>query len=161
MIVSRRRVAGVLAGSVLVVSALATGALGAGLASAAPDATACINALRADRASALQLTSDWIATYNSTATGSALAKANANELKYLKLSRDDYFKAYQYAYKGQKTSANTWIKKGNDAIALANKAVTAYNAEVAKINASAAKNSTAADTLDTQITATDETCLGL
>jgi hypothetical protein len=160
MIVSRRRLSTAISG-VLLVSAVATGAFQTATAAAAPDATACIAALRTDRDGAIHLSNSWLAAFNATATGTPLATADAKYIAALKASRDAYYKAYQYAYKGQKTLANAWIKKGNAAIARANAAVKVYNAEIAKINAKADAADVESATLATQMDATDETCAGL
>jgi hypothetical protein len=160
MVVSRRRIAAVLSGCLLISGAVASGAIGAGLASAAPDATACINALRADRDAWLRVSNEQIDNFNLTTANSALVRADNNYIKYLKLQRDDYFKAYQFAFKGQKSTANTWIKKGNDTVALQNSAIKAYNAEIAKINAGVTKINADFDALDAQENATDQTCAG-
>jgi hypothetical protein len=161
MPISRRRIAALLSGGVLITAALMAGLFQAATATAAGDTTACIAALRSDRTAALHLAGSWLAAYNATAAGSALSKADDKYLLALKESRDDYFKAYTYAYKGQKTTANSWVKKGNAAIARANAAVRAYNAEIAKINAMADAASMESNALQTQIAATDATCLGL
>ncbi len=161
MLISRRRIATVLSSALLLSAGLFGGVFQAATATAAGDPAACIAALRADRTAALHLSDSWLAAYNATAIGSALAKADAKYIAALRESRDDYFKAYSYAYKGQKTTANSWVKKGNAAIVRANAAVKAYNAEVTKLNASVHAANQESDALTTQMDATDQTCAGL
>ena len=161
MLISRRRIAAMLSGGVLISAGVLGGAFQAASATAAADTSACIAALRADRAGALHLAGSWLDTYNATAIGTPLAKADARYIAALKESRDDYFKAFSFAYKGQKTTANTWVAKGNAAIVRANAAVRAYNVEIAKINATGDAADLESAALTTQTAATDQTCAGL
>jgi hypothetical protein len=161
MAITRRRIAVLLSGSTLAAAGIFGGALQAATVTAAGDTAACIAALRADRTATLNIANEWVVQFNSTATGSPLLAYQAAYLKALKESRDDFFKAYQYAFKGQRTTANSWIAKGNSATTRANTYLAKYNAQITKIDAKTDSINTEMDTLTQQMTATNETCAGL
>jgi hypothetical protein len=161
MAITRRRIAVLLSGSTLAAAGIFGGALQAATVTAAGDTAACIAALRADRTASIHISNEWIDQFNASAEGSPLLAYQAAYLKALKESRDDYFKAYQYAFRGQKTTANSWVAKGNSAITRSNTYLAKYNAQITKIDTKSDAIDAEMATFDQQMTATDETCAGL
>jgi hypothetical protein len=125
---------------------------------AADDPVACINALRGDRTESLRISALQTANYNRTTIGSALARAQAAIDKARKDEGDALYKAYQYAYRGAKTTANAWIKKANAATARANAAIKTYNAQIAIINKASSTIDAAKNAFSSRRSATDLTC---
>jgi len=127
---------------------------------AALDAQACVDALRGDRNAALALSAAQATNFNRTSLDSALDKANVAHAKALKDRGDALYKAYYYAYRGSKTTANTWVTKANAAVARANAAMKTYNAQVAIVNKATTRINADRDLLYSRMDATDVACAG-
>jgi hypothetical protein len=150
----------VVAGIAVIAGAVHSGAFAPSSAAAAGDPTACVAALRADRTEALRIGQEQTDNFNATAIGSPYENAlNAYHLA-LVTARTDFYKAFQYAYKGSKTTANLWIKNGNAQITKGNTAVKAYNAAIAAIDTATDHINADHAALDTEMAATDATCTG-
>ena len=124
------------------------------------DAQACIDALRGDRGAALALIAAQTKNFNRWTIGSVLDKANAAAQKARNDQRDALYKAYQYAYRGSKATADQWITKANAAFDRATAAFKKYNAEIAVINKATAKINADRHLLFDGMDATDLTCSG-
>ncbi len=156
----RTRLVFVIAGILLVGVAVQGGAFKPNSATAAADPTSCIKALRDDRAEAFRIIGEQNDEFNAAASDSKLGKAHAAYVRALRDAQADFFKAYQYAYQGQKTTANSWVKKGNAAVAISNAQGRIYNAEIDKLNATTVQIDADQNALGTKADATDATCQG-
>ena len=160
MLAIRTRLALVLVGGLVLGGAVQAGGFRQVAATAAGDPIACVAALRADRAEAFRIIGEQADQFNATTVGSALSKAYDANTKALRDAVAAFFKAYQYAYKGSRVTANTWVKNGNAAIARANAQVKIYNGLIDGINATTTQINADHHALETRATSTDSTCQG-
>lgn len=95
---------------------------------------------------------------NRYAENSAWTTANAARDKALNNALNDYFKAYQAAFKGQKPSANSWIAAGNKEVSVANTKLAVIQAEIKAGNTASKTIGDALTALTASVAATKATC---
>lgn len=120
--------------------------------------TECVSALVANAIELDRIRNEWVANFARDTEDSTAGKADAKRDKYLDAAIADYYKAYSAAFDGRRTTANSWIAKGNTAIKKAAAQVKIVNAEIKAINAKTVELEAASVALDTSIAATTTTC---
>ena len=72
--------------------------------------------------------------FNLLAVGSTYAIARAARDTANSAAIDDYYNAFSAAWDGSRTTANSWISRGNTQLGKANTDLSSMNAEIAKVN---------------------------
>jgi chromosome segregation ATPase len=95
--------------------------------------TSCIAALKSKADALERIRLQQVAISNMTAEGSMWAAASVDRTTAFLAALDDYYKAFSAAWDGRKTTANSWIDKGNAEYRRVTEATATMNAEIDKV----------------------------
>jgi hypothetical protein len=118
----------------------------------------CLSELRAEQADLSSLLSREEANFNATAVGSTWEVARTAQSAAVSETVDDYYQAYSAAFAGARSTANTWIAKGNAAWERAGAATATMSDEVATVNDETHALDAALATLMGRVSASAITC---